>query len=111
MTYYLDTGQCVFCDADDMLKKPHSYCDVGRVAQVTEAKEATVPPRRRQRKAQVPEYMTKLHALTVFKDSVLPQMGIADRDAKARAWVDYTGALQKDGYISGKQFKSWSNPF
>lgn len=32
--YYLDTGLCVFCDADDVNDIPHDDCDVGKVSKV-----------------------------------------------------------------------------
>lgn len=33
--YYLDTGFCVFCDADDCTGKPHEeHCNVGELAGV-----------------------------------------------------------------------------
>lgn len=34
--YYVDTGLCVFCDADDCAGRPHEdHCDVGELAGVT----------------------------------------------------------------------------
>lgn len=32
--YYVDTGLCVFCDADDVFGRPHDECDVGEVSGV-----------------------------------------------------------------------------
>ena len=32
--YYVDTGLCVFCDADDLVGIPHEDCDVGIAAEV-----------------------------------------------------------------------------
>lgn len=46
VTYYLDTGLCVFCDADDVAGKPHGdHCTVGKVAGVA------VTPERAKEKA------------------------------------------------------------
>lgn len=43
--YYLDTGLCVFCDADDCAGRPHDECNVGELAGVE------VTPERIARKA------------------------------------------------------------
>ncbi len=104
VVYYMDTGQCVFCDADDALKIPHSYCSVGEVAKATEE---IIQRRRRHVKVD----MTKAHALSVFKSTVIPQMAGRGLQAKAQAWGDYTQALLDDGYISRKQYERWANPF
>ena len=39
--YYLDTGYCVFCDADDVLGTPHEDCDVGIGDQRTVCRKAS----------------------------------------------------------------------
>jgi len=33
--YYLDTGLCLFCDADDVAGRPHEDCNVGEISGVT----------------------------------------------------------------------------
>lgn len=44
--YYVDTGECVFCGADDVTGKPHDdHCNVGELASVE------VTPERRAQKA------------------------------------------------------------
>lgn len=35
ITYYVETGLCVFCGADDVTGAPHEECDVGVLSQVT----------------------------------------------------------------------------
>jgi hypothetical protein len=38
--YYIDTGLCVFCDADDVTGTPHDEdCDVGECAGISEITE------------------------------------------------------------------------
>lgn len=44
--YYVDTGLCVFCDADDVFWRPHDGCDVGTASGVV------VDDERRKRKAE-----------------------------------------------------------
>jgi hypothetical protein len=44
--YYIDTGECVFCSADDVTGVPHAdHCNVGELAGVE------VTPERRAKKA------------------------------------------------------------
>lgn len=31
LDYYVDTGLCVFCNADDCTNTPHEDCDVGEI--------------------------------------------------------------------------------
>lgn len=45
--YYLDTGLCVFCGADDVEGVPHDGCDVGKAAGV-----AVTPERIAEKKRQ-----------------------------------------------------------
>lgn len=45
--YYVDTGECVFCGADDVAGVPHEdHCNVGELAGVK------VTPERRAKKAE-----------------------------------------------------------
>lgn len=53
--YYLDTGECVFCGADDCASVPHDdHCNVGELAGVD------VTPERRAEKARQREVVERV---------------------------------------------------
>jgi hypothetical protein len=53
--------------------------------------------------------MTKVQALKEFRSV---DIGVSnDRVSMREAWGIYTDLLCKDGYITLKQYESWTNPF
>jgi hypothetical protein len=62
--------------------------------------------------------MTKLQAMKIFKEEILPSIikryesdGIKDKPARAEAWNNFTDSLCEDGQITNKQYNNWTNPF
>lgn len=61
--------------------------------------------------------MTKQEAVTQFKNDVLPcvkeryeRYGTRDLPARREAWNNYTDALCKGGYITLRQYETWTHP-
>ena len=54
--------------------------------------------------------MTKREAKAHFLDVSVPE-GLTDKPAMRYAWGLYTDLLYKEGYITMKQYKTWTCPF
>ena len=52
--------------------------------------------------------LTKKTAYSIFKEEIREG---GDRDLIRISWELYTDALQRDGYITMKQYETWTNPF
>lgn len=55
--------------------------------------------------------MTKKQALEEFRSVIIPNLEWKDPTAVRTAWNDYTDYLCKSGFITGKQYDTWTNPF
>lgn len=55
--------------------------------------------------------MTKQQALKEFNDTIAPQIPKGDKPMFREAWNNFTDHLCKSGFITGKQYSNWSNPF
>ena len=62
--------------------------------------------------------VTKQQALKVFKDTLKEEIRLgywtyskSDVNAVREAWNNYTDGLCKSGYISERQYDTWTNPF
>ena len=53
--------------------------------------------------------LTKAEALRLFKEVDNSPKG--DSVWRREAWSVYTDSLCKDGYISERQYETWTNPF
>jgi hypothetical protein len=54
--------------------------------------------------------MTKIQAVSDFKENYLPFIPKNDKPAKRQAWNDFTDMLCKDGEITYNQYQNWTQP-
>jgi len=54
--------------------------------------------------------MTKIQAVTQFKEYILPLINKKDKPGKREAWNNYTDSLCKDGQITQNQYDRWTQP-
>ena len=54
--------------------------------------------------------ITKREALREFRSAIGTTLN-SDVIAKREAWSNYTDSLCKDGLITEKQYREWTNPF
>lgn len=55
--------------------------------------------------------LTKVQAVKMFRELIMPQIPYGDKIWQRTAWNDFTDSLCKDGMISNYQYDSWTNPF
>lgn len=52
----------------------------------------------------------KKQAEELFKAEILPGLSKNDKPAKRLAWGMFINSLCRDGQITSKQYKTWTNP-
>jgi len=54
--------------------------------------------------------MTKLQAVELFKEEVLPFINRKEKPLLRQSWNDYTDFLCKNNEITLKQYETWTQP-
>jgi hypothetical protein len=64
--------------------------------------------------------MTKHEVIRRFRAKKLHELklqerkhnnGVCNPELRESMWKEYTGTMLKEGYISQKQYETWTNPF